>query len=230
MVPISSSASPTTTECNCKNSILSLVSTFWAWCSCVALSVAFRTEHSVHISKQKFRCWNFRWMYCIKLVFLRGHTLPSSLFHRKKTICSPIIIETEMRVFLLVTLWSEIFLHETQPLSKQPGDISRYNELILDMTYLWRNVDSSLSTQYDHLNWKHVLIWNIFISAPESRSRWPRGIRRRSWPLGYWYRGFESRSRHECLFLCLCVALSCVGRGLYDGLINRPEESYRVSK
>jgi hypothetical protein len=31
-----------------------------------------------------------------------------------------------------------------------------------------------------------------------------------------------------CL-LCLYVVLSSVGRGLYDGLITRPEESYRVS-
>jgi hypothetical protein len=31
-----------------------------------------------------------------------------------------------------------------------------------------------------------------------------------------------------CL-LCLCVVLSCVGRGLCDGLITRPEESYRMS-
>jgi hypothetical protein len=28
--------------------------------------------------------------------------------------------------------------------------------------------------------------------------------------------------------LCLYVVLSCVGRGLCDGLITRPEESYRV--
>jgi hypothetical protein len=28
---------------------------------------------------------------------------------------------------------------------------------------------------------------------------------------------------------CLYVVLSCVGRGLCDGLITRPEESYRVS-
>jgi hypothetical protein len=32
-----------------------------------------------------------------------------------------------------------------------------------------------------------------------------------------------------CL-LCLYVVLSCVGRGLCEGLITRPEESYRVSK
>jgi hypothetical protein len=31
-----------------------------------------------------------------------------------------------------------------------------------------------------------------------------------------------------CL-LRLYVVLSCVGRGLCDGLITRPEESYRVS-
>jgi hypothetical protein len=31
-----------------------------------------------------------------------------------------------------------------------------------------------------------------------------------------------------CL-LCLYVVLSCVGRGLCDGLITRPEESDRVS-
>jgi hypothetical protein len=28
---------------------------------------------------------------------------------------------------------------------------------------------------------------------------------------------------------CLYVVLSCVGRGLCDGLITRPEESYRAS-
>jgi hypothetical protein len=30
--------------------------------------------------------------------------------------------------------------------------------------------------------------------------------------------------------LCSYVVLSCVGRGLWDVLITRPEESYRVSK
>jgi hypothetical protein len=32
------------------------------------------------------------------------------------------------------------------------------------------------------------------------------------------------------VFLCLYVVLSCVGRGLCDGLITRPKESYQVSK
>jgi hypothetical protein len=31
-----------------------------------------------------------------------------------------------------------------------------------------------------------------------------------------------------CL-LCFYVVLSCVGRGLCDGLITRPDESYRAS-
>jgi hypothetical protein len=35
-------------------------------------------------------------------------------------------------------------------------------------------------------------------------------------------------SMDVCL-LCLYVVLSCVCRGLCDGLIVRPEESYRVS-
>jgi hypothetical protein len=62
-----------------------------------------------------------------------------------------------------------------------------------------------------------------------SRSRWPRGLRRWSWPLGYWDCGFESHTRHGCLSLCFCVVLSCLSRGLCDGLIRRPKESYPVS-
>jgi hypothetical protein len=51
------------------------------------------------------------------------------------------------------------------------------------------------------------------------RLQWPCGLRRGSWPVGCWDRGFESRSRHGCLrisVLC-CVVLSCVGRGLATG-------------
>jgi hypothetical protein len=32
------------------------------------------------------------------------------------------------------------------------------------------------------------------------------------------------------LSLCFCVVLSCVGKGLCDGLIPRPKGSYQVSK
>jgi hypothetical protein len=50
-----------------------------------------------------------------------------------------------------------------------------------------------------------------------SRSQWPCGLRRGSWPVGCWDRGFESRSRHGCLSASFCVVLSCVGRGLATG-------------
>jgi hypothetical protein len=45
----------------------------------------------------------------------------------------------------------------------------------------------------------------------------PRGVGRGSWPLGYWDRRFESRSRHGCLSSSFCVVLYCVGRGLTTG-------------
>jgi len=44
-------------------------------------------------------------------------------------------------------------------------------------------------------------------------------------PIDCWDYGFEYRRRHWCLS-CECCVLS--GRGLRDGPITRPEESYRV--
>jgi hypothetical protein len=38
----------------------------------------------------------------------------------------------------------------------------------------------------------------------------------------------SARGMAVCL-LCLYVVLFCVGRGLFDGPITRPEESYRMS-
>jgi hypothetical protein len=32
------------------------------------------------------------------------------------------------------------------------------------------------------------------------------------------------------MVICFCVVLSCVGRGLCDGLITRLKESYQMSK
>jgi hypothetical protein len=64
----------------------------------------------------------------------------------------------------------------------------------------------------------------------KARSRWPRSLTRRFWQLGYWDRGFQFRLGHGCLSLCFYVVLSCAGRGLCDGLITRPKESYQVSK
>jgi hypothetical protein len=60
------------------------------------------------------------------------------------------------------------------------------------------------------------------------RFRWPRGLRRGSSPLGYCYRGFESRSGYGCSSLCLYVVLSCVDRGLCDELLISPKEFYNV--
>jgi hypothetical protein len=58
---------------------------------------------------------------------------------------------------------------------------------------------------------------------------WPCGLRRRSWPLGYWDRELEARSRNRCWSSCFCVVLFCVGRGLCNALIIRPKEFYQVS-
>jgi hypothetical protein len=60
------------------------------------------------------------------------------------------------------------------------------------------------------------------------RSLWRRCVRRRSWPLGCWDRGFESCWGKDICLLCLYAVLSCVGRGLCDELIPRAKESYQV--
>jgi hypothetical protein len=54
------------------------------------------------------------------------------------------------------------------------------------------------------------------------RSQWSCGLRRGSWPVGCWDRGFESRSRHGCLSLVfLCCVFLCRYRPC-DELITRP--------
>ena len=45
------------------------------------------------------------------------------------------------------------------------------------------------------------------------------------WPLNCWKRGFEFGWGHGCLSLLLVVC--CVGRGLWEGPITRPEKSYK---
>jgi hypothetical protein len=78
------------------------------------------------------------------------------------------------------------------------------------------------------LEWKVNIIIRFTFSPCDdvaSQSHWPRGLRRTSWLLGCWERGFESRLGLGCLSLCIYVALSCVGRGLCDELITHPEES-----
>ena len=66
----------------------------------------------------------------------------------------------------------------------------------------------------------------IIITLKICRSRWPRGIRRRSAAarlLGLWVRIPPGAWTFVC---CECCVLS--GRGLCDELITRPEESYRL--
>jgi hypothetical protein len=60
----------------------------------------------------------------------------------------------------------------------------------------------------------------------------PVAARSKTWVCGRLVVGITGSNPDEgmdvCL-LCLYVVLSCVGRGFCDGLIARPEESYRVS-
>ena len=58
------------------------------------------------------------------------------------------------------------------------------------------------------------------------RSQWPRGLRRRSSAarlLKLWVRILPGAWMSVC---CECCVL--LGRGLWDELITRPEESYRL--
>jgi hypothetical protein len=56
-----------------------------------------------------------------------------------------------------------------------------------------------------------------FPIIPYFRLEWTLCLRRRSWPLGYWDRGFESRSKHLRLSSSLCVLLFCGGTGMAWG-------------
>jgi hypothetical protein len=67
-------------------------------------------------------------------------------------------------------------------------------------------------------------VLNATVTAAR-RSQLPRGLRRRSAAA----RLLGSRVRIPLGHGCLSVVLSCVGRGLCDGLITHPEVSYRVS-
>ena len=65
-----------------------------------------------------------------------------------------------------------------------------------------------------------------FNNHPLRRSQWPRGLRRRSSAarlLRLWVRIPPGAWMFVC---CECCVLS--GRGLCDGLITRPEKSYRL--
>jgi hypothetical protein len=58
----------------------------------------------------------------------------------------------------------------------------------------------------------------ISVHSAEPSGRWVAGIS-----------GSNTTRGMDVWLLCLYVVLSCVGRGLCDRLITRPEESYRAS-
>jgi len=71
-----------------------------------------------------------------------------------------------------------------------------------------------------------VFNWFVVQYKTESRSQWPRGLGRRSAAarlLRSWVRIPSETWMSVC---CECCVLS--GRGLWDELITRPEESYRL--
>jgi hypothetical protein len=123
------------------------------------------------------------------------------------------------------------------------SDLSLPNSLLISTIYYWyilhSNENKSCRNKRNESKLWRWVINAIFILAPEikrklfaillhipyfcivinikCRSQWPCGLRRGSWPVGCWDRGFESRSRHGRLSASFCVVLSCVGRGLATG-------------
>jgi hypothetical protein len=73
----------------------------------------------------------------------------------------------------------------------------------------------------------HITELLIVVSTDTTcRFQWPRGLRRRS--AAAWLLGSRVRMPLGAWMFVCCVVL-CRQRGLCDGLITRPEESYRVS-
>jgi hypothetical protein len=61
------------------------------------------------------------------------------------------------------------------------------------------------------------------------QSQWPRGLRRRSLPLGYWGRGFEYRSKHGCLSLCCPLQAEAFATG-WLLVQSRPTKCLKITK
>jgi hypothetical protein len=66
------------------------------------------------------------------------------------------------------------------------------------------------------------IIYNINIAVPSSSADWSVVLQL----IVCWDRRFESSWRREYSYLVF--VLCCLGSGLCDGLISRPEKSYRV--
>jgi hypothetical protein len=96
---------------------------------------------------------------------------------------------------------------------------------------------SAFSLQHVHMSIPfHSVIFlgclPVFLTFSHSNfflcwSQWPQCRSAATWLLGSRVR-IPLWGMDVCL-LCLCVVLSCVGRGLCCGLITHPEESYHVS-
>jgi hypothetical protein len=95
---------------------------------------------------------------------------------------------------------------------------------------LWRTMSSSPRCRQHYTRSRHGTEGPVLIRKFSTTCGWRLNIGLMLLgvgllPLDCWGHGFESRTEHGCL----SVVLSCVGRGLCDGLITRTEESYLVS-
>ena len=112
--------------------------------------------------------------------------------------------------------------------------------LMLHIKETFRQSSPSLSTCLGGLNNYFVVIYtsssthinNSFLhklfklNFVLCRSQWPWGIRRRSATASIsWDCGFESHRGHGCVSVDFCLLLR---RSLRNGLITRPENSYRL--
>jgi len=110
---------------------------------------------------------------------------------------------------------------------KQRRKEVRRNELCL---ILQRNILVSI-VQLEYTSAFVCSMYNIinnpdFYAQHNSRSQWPRGLRRRSAAARLLRLRFRIPPWAWMPVCCECCVLS--GRGLCDGLITRPEESYRM--
>jgi hypothetical protein len=95
---------------------------------------------------------------------------------------------------------------------------TRTSDLTLNISFVYVLLTGRGRPSFTHVHNNQIMRGIRFLH----RSQWPRCLRRCSsdWLLGSWV---------GCLSLCFCVMLSCVGRGLCDGLITYQRESCRVS-
>jgi hypothetical protein len=92
--------------------------------------------------------------------------------------------------------------------------------------FVWFFIERKLHTAWDIRSYCSICLMEIRDYFLGCRSQWPCGLRRGSTAarlLGLWVR---TPPRAWMFVSCECCVLS--GRGLCDGLITRPEESYRV--